>query len=128
MNRRRLGRRGSRERRLVERRAVVDAAIEIMLGRARAVIDSGWLPQDLSPLGPRRHVEACRRRVADQECRGGPVDAAIVGRRFMLTVDAVCDEYFGSPKIAPAPPLPPPAANDNDEGGDEGEGGEGGAR
>jgi hypothetical protein len=47
----------------------------------------GMKPQQGSPLGPRRHCEAVRRRLA-----AGLPGAAHVGRRYLLTPDALAEE------------------------------------
>lgn len=86
-----LGRRGSAERRVAERIAIENAHVEIALGAVQAGLESGWLSHEFSPLGPERHKDAVRRRVA--EGRGG--EGAIVAGRYLLTIDAVADEYFG---------------------------------
>lgn len=103
MNRNRepsLGSRGTPERRQREREAIVDAYLELELGsakaRASASLESGYIGHEKSPLGPRRHKAAVRRRIAAWRASGarGAVDAAIVGGRFLLTIDALADEYF----------------------------------
>lgn len=87
-----LGRRGSADRRVAERLAVCEAIVEVHLAALRAELDGGWIGHEHSPLGPERHKRAVRRRVA--EGRGD--QGEIVGGRFMLTIDAMADEYFGS--------------------------------
>lgn len=107
-----VGQRGSAERRVAERRAIIDAHLELALGAVRERLESGWLAQEHSPLGRERHVETVRRRVAS-----GRLDAAIDGRRYLLTIDAVVDEFFGSgePTLerALAALAVAPACNDN---------------
>lgn len=46
-----------------------------------------WTDQTASPLGRRRHIAACRARVAQGDPR-----AAHVGRRWLLSCDAVAAE------------------------------------
>jgi hypothetical protein len=46
-----------------------------------------WTDQTTSPLGRRRHVNAVRRRVA-----AGDAGAAVVGRRHLLSGDALAAE------------------------------------
>lgn len=46
-----------------------------------------WIDQHSSPLGPRRHCAAVRRRV-----QTGDGSAAIVGRRLLLSEDAIALE------------------------------------
>lgn len=107
-----MGASGSAERRLAERRAIIDAHLELALGAVRAHLESGWIGQEHSPLGPERHVAAVRRRLS----KGGR-DAALDGGRFLLTIDAVVDEFFGThePKLerALAALSQTPASNDN---------------
>lgn len=107
-----VGRRGSAERRLAERRAIIEAHVELALGAVQERLESGWLTQEYSPLGRERHMSVVRRRMA-----AGYADAAIDGRRYLLTIDAVVDEYFGSHEPALERALAAlartPARNDN---------------
>lgn len=107
-----IGRRGSAERRLAERRAIVEAHVALALGAVQERLESGWLTQEYSPLGRERHMSVVRRRMA-----AGHGDAAIDGRRYLLTIDAVVDEYFGvrEPALdrALAALAAAPARNDN---------------
>jgi hypothetical protein len=57
-------------------------------------LQSGWIGDEHSPLGESRHREAVCHRILAQR-RGAPVTAAIVAGRHLLTIDALCDEYFG---------------------------------
>jgi hypothetical protein len=60
----------------------------------------GMIDQSASPLGRRRHCAAVRRRRA----RGEP-GAAVIGRRYLLSADALRAELeraSGQPKAAPA--------------------------
>lgn len=54
-----------------------------------------WHDQRRSPLGPRRHCLATRRRAAE-----GKGDAKQVGDRFLMTTDALAEELerIGRPK------------------------------
>jgi hypothetical protein len=79
------------ERRVAERRAIIHAHLELALEAVRERLESGWLGQEYSPLGRERHVEAVRARLA-----AGHRDAAIEGRRYLLTIDAVVEECFGA--------------------------------
>lgn len=89
------GRRGSAELRFQQRRAIMDAHIEMVIGAAIAQCESGWLGPEHSPLGSVGHVQAVERRIARRKAAGaGPVDAAIIAGRHMLSLDAMVDEYF----------------------------------
>jgi len=60
--------------------------IELRLAKCDMPL-GGFVDQKKSPLGPRKHCEAVRRRLTGDE--GG---AAIVGRRHLLTSEALQDE------------------------------------
>ena len=63
----------------------------------------GWLDQSSSPLGNRRHAAACRRRIA-----AGDGTAAQIGRRFLMTREAVREELAAaSAKTRPRVPAKP---------------------
>lgn len=71
-----------------------------------------WIEQAFSPLGPRKHIQAVRRRVAEAESQGIPsvdLGAAVMGRRYLLTPESMAEE------LAVSPPKKQPAANDIDE-------------
>lgn len=61
-----------------------------------------FIDQQFSPLGPRNHVAAVKRRVAERHARelvagrppGVELDAAIIGRRHLLSLAALTEEYF----------------------------------
>jgi hypothetical protein len=91
-----VGGRASEERRAVELQAIIEAHVELVLGAAQASIESGWIDERYSPLGRDRHMAACAARIARRQRSGptGPVDAAIVAGRHLLTIEAVADEYF----------------------------------
>jgi hypothetical protein len=75
---------------LEQRRAIIDAHLELALGEVRARLESGWLDQYHSPLGQAPHVEAVRRRLRSR------LDGAHTDRgRYLLTIDALVEEYFG---------------------------------
>jgi hypothetical protein len=71
-----------------EVRAALDVLARCLLSVARdqerAGIDPTWINQHRSPMGNRRHCAACRARIAV-----GAVGAAIVGRQFLMTAEAV---------------------------------------
>lgn len=52
-----------------------------------AAADDGMTPQSGSPLGPRRHCDAVKRRLA-----AGAGGAAKIGRRYLLTPAALQEE------------------------------------
>lgn len=57
--------------------------------------DPAMIPQGASGLGPRIHIAAVKRRVAEAQARGiEPTDlgAAIDGERYLLTRDAIAQE------------------------------------
>lgn len=109
-----LGERGSAERRIAERRAIIAAHIELVMGTVRARLESGWIDQRHSPLGPRQHAEAVHRRRAE-----GRPGALIRGQRLLLTIDALAEEYFGSrgPRLERAVRALSRVPADNDNGG-----------
>lgn len=55
-----------------------------------------WVDQHRSPLGPRRHCRAVRRLLAD-----GSREAAIIGRRQLLSQSALAEELANSAKQRP---------------------------
>lgn len=57
------------------------------IGAEQAAERHDWTAQESSPLGRRRHVRAVRARVA-----AGKNDAAMVGRRALLSAAALADE------------------------------------
>jgi len=59
----------------------------IVVDRLRAGNEPGWTDQHASPLGPRRHCAAVRRRIAE-----GRPGAERAGRRLLLTPEAVQEE------------------------------------
>lgn len=67
------------------------AALEAAAERA------DWVDQTSSPLGSRRHISATRRRMA-----AGLEGAARVGRRYLLSGQALTEELAGSTAAAPA--------------------------
>jgi hypothetical protein len=66
--------------------------LEVIVARAvrralNAAADDGMISQAGSPLGPRRHADAVKRRLA-----AGLPGAAKVGRRYLLSPDALTEE------------------------------------
>lgn len=55
-----------------------------------------WINQKDSPLGPRRHCAAVRRRVGE-----GKEDATILGKRFLLTQEALNEEMVRACIVPP---------------------------
>lgn len=78
---------------LERRKAVVFAHLELAFADITRSVESGWIDQEFSPLGSRRHIAAVRRRIARRK-PGAELDAVIAGRRYLLTVDALAEEYF----------------------------------
>jgi len=60
-----------------------------------------WIDQVASQLGARRHIAAVRRRVA-----AGKGDAAMVGRRALLSADAHAEELAAVSRRSPLEQTP----------------------
>ncbi len=73
--------------------------------------DVRWVEQAFSPLGPRIHIAAARRRIAEADARGVPWLELGVGMRgkrvFLLTPESVAEELGRRPMRKATP-----AAND----------------
>jgi hypothetical protein len=72
--------------------AISPEELETIIARAvrralHAATDGEMIPQGRSPLGPRRHCEAVKRRLA-----AGQPGAAKVGRRYLLSEAALEEE------------------------------------
>jgi len=67
-----------------------------VVDRLRAGNEPGWIDQHASPLGPRRHCAAVRRRIAE-----GAPGAERAGRRLLLTPDALREELSRGSKKQP---------------------------
>jgi hypothetical protein len=72
--------------------AISPEELESVIARAvrralHAATDGEMIPQGRSPLGPRRHAEAVKRRLA-----AGQPGAAHVGRKYLLSPDALNEE------------------------------------
>jgi hypothetical protein len=72
----------------------LEAALEVLADAVAAKVvermsagQPGWIDQHASPLGPKKHCAAVRRRVAK-----GLADAATVGRRHLLSPAALSEE------------------------------------
>ncbi len=101
-----IGPRALCDRRASEARHVVERHVELVLAAVEARLQSGWIGEEHSPLGESRHREAvCHRIIAERQAAGAlPVTAAIVAGRHLLTIDALCDEYFGRASLgSPGP-------------------------
>lgn len=75
--------------------------------------DVRWIEQAFSPLGPRKHIAAVRRRLAEAETAGRPgteLGAAVMGRRYLLTPESMAEELARAPKKCA-----PTVANDLDD-------------
>jgi hypothetical protein len=55
----------------------------------RAANDDGWVSQANSPLGPRRHCRAVRRRMGE-----GRLDCTRDGKLYLMTRDALREEML----------------------------------
>lgn len=82
--------------------------LELRLAKCDAPL-GGYIDQRSSPLGRRKHCAAVRRRVA-----AGDEGAAIVGRHFMLSPDALRDELRieSEPANTTGPARPDDAADE----------------
>jgi hypothetical protein len=85
--------------------ALLDEFAERVAAKVSERLSCGSLPgaieQARSPLGRRRHIAAVRRRVA-----AGQPGAAIVGRRHLLSAEALTEELARAgqcPEAAPSP-------------------------
>jgi hypothetical protein len=70
--------------------AFLEQLAELVADRVVARLSEGrpgWVDQHGSPLGPKRHCAAVRRRVAT-----GLGGAAVVGRRMLLSPEALAEE------------------------------------
>jgi hypothetical protein len=90
----------------------LEHAIERVLRRVLHEQDPDWIPQGKSPLGPKRHCAAVRRRIAERK-----PGARIVARRFLLSQEAMAEElgreserHSGRPTVKKAARVAP--AND----------------
>lgn len=76
--------------------------------------DVHWIEQAFSPLGPRIHIAAVRRRMAEAEAKGIPsteLGAGMRGKRvYLLTAESVAEELGRRPMRKASTP----AANDTD--------------
>lgn len=61
------------------------------IAREASQENAQWLSQAESPLGRRRHINACRRRMESKLDGAGQV-----GRKFLLSPEAIAEE-LGSP-------------------------------
>jgi hypothetical protein len=72
--------------------------------RLRGPAPADMVPQEASPLGRRRHCAAVRRRLA-----AGSGGAAVVGRRHLLSAEAIREELERASKRARATEASPVA-------------------
>lgn len=86
---------------------LADAVADRVIERLRGTPDGSWCDQHQSPMGPKRHAAAVRRRIASAQ--GG---AAIVGRRYLLDQQALSDELtkIGSKSTTSTAAAAPPTA------------------
>lgn len=73
------------------RKLIVQLHLELAFAESVRAVESGWIDQEFSPLGYLPHCTAVRRRV--DSCAGG---AVVIGRRHLLHVDALAEEYFAA--------------------------------
>lgn len=90
---------------------LIEAVAERTAQRVLASINANTISQATSPLGPRTHRAAVKRRLQNGE--GG---ATIVGRRHLLTREALAEELSGKrrppPEPEPTPTPTPPTSGD----------------
>lgn len=86
---------------------VLDALADKIVARLSAGTRADMQDQVGSPLGRRRHIAACRQRVAR-----GDVGAAVVGRRHLLSRDALAAELEALTKRKPRRPTEPARADE----------------
>lgn len=67
-----------------------------LANQLRAANEDGWVSQANSPLGPRRHCAAVRRRIGR-----GAIDCIIDGKRYLMTRDALHEELLSLGKPRP---------------------------
>jgi hypothetical protein len=79
---------------------LLDALADRFIDRWLAATNSRMVAQTGSPLGPRRHRAAVKRRVANNE---GGAAIADRGRRFMLTHEALREELGMKPEPSGSP-------------------------
>jgi hypothetical protein len=65
----------------------------------------GWIDQNASPLGPKRHCAAVRRRVA----KGLP-GAATVGRRHLVSPESLSEELAATSRRCKSPGTASPSS------------------
>lgn len=83
-------------RSIIDVEALADLIADRLEQRLRT--GAGWIDQQSSPLGSRRHRACVRRRV-----QAGETGAAIVGRRFLLSAAALAEELARVSRTDPAP-------------------------
>lgn len=87
----------------------LDALAEALAPRVAALLSApapALVDQRQSPLGPRRHAALCRRLMAAGDAR-----ASKVGRRWLVTQDAIAEELARLGRAAP--PSTAPATDDD---------------
>lgn len=77
-----------------QRHAVVSLHLELAFAQLTRRIECGYIDQKFSPLGSRQHIVAVRRRLAT-----GELGAAVVSRRYLLTIEALTEEYFAPERL-----------------------------
>lgn len=77
---------------------LLDALAQRIVDKWLDATDARMVPQSISPLGPRAHRNAVKRRIANNE--GG---ASIRGRRHLLTREALAEEL----RLRPPPKADP---------------------
>ncbi len=99
---------------------LLDSLAERIVDKWLEKTDLRMVPQSVSPLGPRKHRDAVKRRLRNNE-GGAQIDQR--GRRFLLTREAIAEEMKRSrskpadPEATPgpspaSPPMPPTQSPD----------------
>lgn len=111
-----------------ELRALAEQEVEISVRKAKVISrlmaqelrggDVRRVAQDLSPLGPRQHIAAARRRIHEEQEAGelpGTRGAYHVKRKYWLTQEALAEELARVTARAERKPVPVRVANDEDD-------------
>lgn len=79
---------------------IADLVVERLAGLSQQTPNEATIDQSASPLGPRKHCETARRRL-----REGKPGAALVGRRWLLSPQAVQEALAEQSRAAKRSPI-----------------------